>query len=104
MQIQFNFANIPSSDALQAHVRHEIDATIGHLKERITRIEVHLADTNGHHKHGPNDKRCMLEARPVGMDPIAVESQAPDYHGAVSDAAGKLKRALTTRLERATAR
>lgn len=104
MHVQFNFANIPPSDALETHVRHELDATIGHLKDRITRVEVHLADTNGHHKHGPDDKRCMLEARPEGMDPIAVESQAPEYHAAVSDAAGKLRRALTTRFERAAAR
>ncbi len=104
MQIQFNFANIPSSDALEQHVRRELDATVGHLRDRITRVEVHLADTNGHHKHGPDDKRCMLEARPVGMDPVAVESQAPEYHAAVSDAAGKLRRALTTRLDRAAAR
>lgn len=104
MQIQFNFANIPSSDALETHVRHTLDSSIGHLADRITRIEVHLADLNGHHKHGADDKRCMIEARPIGLDPIAVETHAPDYHAAVSDAAGKLRRAVTSRMERADAR
>jgi len=103
MQIQFNYANTPPSDALENHIRSELDATISHLADRITRIEVHIADVNGR-KHGPADKRCRFEARPTNMDPILVESEADSFHDAASDAAGKLRRALTTRFERAAAR
>lgn len=104
MQIQFNFANLDASDALEDHVRAELSSTIGRFTDRITRIEVHISDVNGHRKSGPADKRCMLEARPNGMDPIVVESSTDDYNTAVSDAAGKLRRALTTKLEKAEAR
>lgn len=100
MHIQFNYANLESSDALESHVRSELDSTIGRFSDRITRIEVHLADLNGQSKSGPADKRCMLEARPVGLDPIAVDSTADSYHTAVSDASGKLRRILTTRFEK----
>ncbi|MCC5824476.1 MAG: HPF/RaiA family ribosome-associated protein [Phycisphaerales bacterium] len=104
MHIQFNYGNLDSSDALETHIRSEIDSTIGRFADRISRIEVHISDINGHRKSGPADKRCMLEARPNGMDPIVVESTTDDYNSAVSDAAGKLRRALTTRLEKAEVR
>ncbi len=48
---------------------------LAHFSEHITRIEVHLSDENGG-KHGPNDKRCMLEARMEGKQPIAVTADA----------------------------
>lgn len=103
MQIQVNYANTPPSDALETHLRSELDASIAHLADRITRVEAHISDLNAH-KHGPTDKRCLLEARPAHMDPIAVESCTDDFHSAVTDAAHKLRRALTTRFERAAAR
>jgi ribosome-associated translation inhibitor RaiA len=99
MQIQFNYANLESSDALENHVRTELDSAIGRFSDRITRVEVHLADLNGQ-KSGPHDKRCMFEARPTGMDPIVVDSHSDSYQTAVSDGAGKLRRALTTRFEK----
>lgn len=104
MHIEFNYANLPSSDALEDHAIAELRSTIGRFEDRITRVEVHISDVNGHRKSGPADKRCMLEARPNGMDPIVVESTTDEYVTAVSDAAGKLRRALTTRLEKAEAR
>jgi hypothetical protein len=104
MQIQFNYNNIPSSDALEQHVHNELDSAIGRFSDRITRIEVHFADRNSTGKSGPDDKRCMFEARPSGMDPIAVESTSDKYDVAASDAAGKLRRALTHRFERLDAR
>ncbi len=41
------------------------------FSEHITRLEVHLADENGS-KKGINDKRCLLEARIEGRQPIVV--------------------------------
>jgi ribosome-associated translation inhibitor RaiA len=100
MQVLFNYhAGVSHSDTLEDHARHQIDHSIGRHAGRVTRVEVHIADDNAH-KHGPSDKRCMLEARPAGMHPIAVESRAADFYAAVSDAAGKLGRALAHRLER----
>jgi len=55
-----------------------------------------LKDENG--SKGGVDKRCMLEARPRGMDPIAVEYTGIDVTDAVRKAADKLKSALGHKL------
>jgi ribosomal subunit interface protein len=101
VQIQFNFAQTDASDALEAFTREQLDSAIGRFGDRITRIEVHLSDSNGQHKSGPHDKHCTLEARPKGMDPLAVEASNEDFQPAIRDAVGKLRRALTTRFEKA---
>lgn len=101
MQIQFNFAHTEASDALEAFTREHLDSAIGRFEDRITRIEAHLSDTNGQHKSGPHDKHCMLEARPKGMDPVAVDASDDEFETAIRDAVGKLRRALTTRFEKA---
>lgn len=99
MQIQINTAGIKNSEALEEHVHAQLDATISRFADRLTRIEVHLGDENGR-KSGGHDKRCMIEARPRGRDPLAVETFGDDLYETISDAAGKLRRVLESRLER----
>ena len=100
MQIQYNYANIDSSAPLEQHVASALDSNVGRFSDRLTRVEVHFADLNSAKKHGPADKRCMLEARPTGRDPIAIECFADSFYAAATEAAGKLGRALANRLER----
>ncbi len=72
------------------------DMLSGELKRfgnHITRLEVHLSDENGS-KEGPNDKRCMIEARIEGKQPIAVTERGNDYELAVRGAIEKLKASL----------
>lgn len=102
MQVLVNYSNVDKSDSLESHVRTQIDAQLGRFAARLTRVEAHISDENAR-KSGPTDKRCTLEARPAGMKPIAVESRAADFYAAVTEAAGKLSRALHTRFERHTA-
>ncbi len=99
MQIQINFGSVPASDSLEAHVRDRLDREISRFGQDVTRIEVHLGDENSH-KSGPADKRCLIEARPRGMDPLVVEHHASDLFDAVTESAGKMRRALATRFER----
>lgn len=100
MHIQYNYANVDSSDALQEHVEQQLESQVGHLYKHLTGFEVHIADENSSKKHGPADKRCTIEARPRGRDPITVEAHADDFYPAIRDAAHKLRSALTSRLER----
>ncbi len=100
MQVQMNYANVDSSDALETYVRETLGRSLERFADRLTRIEVHLSDINGPGKGGPDDKRCRLEARPRGMDPVMVESEKDSFYTAADDAAGKLKRLLTSRFER----
>jgi len=102
VQIEINYRNMDKSDAVNGHIEQELGSAVGRFSERLTRVEVHLSDENAG-KSGPDDKRVMFEARPRGMDPIAVEARDNDMYKAISEAAGKLRRALTTRFEKADA-
>jgi len=100
MQIQVNFGSVPSSAALEEHVEKELGHALAHMSDRLTRVEVHLGDTNSAAKHGSRDKRCMLEARPRGIDPIVVEHFGDDIYHVVTEAAGKLQRTLKKRFDK----
>ena len=94
MQIEINYRDGKSSPALDERIRESLTSILSHVSSRLTRVEVHLGDENAQ-KEGGGDKRCLLEARPKGLDPIAVEVFGDDFYSAVDDAAGKLRRALT---------
>ena len=91
--------NIEGSEALAAHVREVVRRHMGHIEEHLTRVEVHLADENAG-KSGPQDHRCMMEARPKGSAPIAVTHHADAIHKAVDGAAERLKRVLGAELDK----
>lgn len=100
MVIEISFRDNTRTDALDAHVRGEIEDALGRFADRITRVEVHIGDRNGP-RGGSDDKRCMMEARPAGSQPVAVEATGAEFHAVVTDAAGKLQRALGRRFDRA---
>lgn len=104
MKIQVNTG--PNTDGREAMIRHAesvVAATLGHLTEHITRVEIHLSDENGE-KGGSTDKRCVMEARLEQHQPIAVTQDAASIHQAIDDAADKLKHALDHALARRSAR
>lgn len=91
--------NTDSSVEGHAALANDVEAAVRHsiarFSDRITRIEVHLSDENSH-KHGSDDKRCLMEARISGRQPTAVSHNAADIEKAVSGATAKLKNALET--------
>jgi hypothetical protein len=96
MKIQFNTDNnIRGREALRAPLEETISSGLDRFSSQITRLEVHLNDVNSH-KESDDDKRCMLEARLEGRDPIAVTSIAATHEQAVRGAVDKMKAALTT--------
>lgn len=97
MQIQVNTdKHIDSGDRLVQEVEDTVTSSLKRFGSRITRVEVHLSDVNA--QKGGRDTRCVMEARAAGMDPVAVDELAGDVNRAVRGAAGKLERALSTRL------
>lgn len=96
MHIEINANGFDLTDPIADHVRARLEKELRHLNEKLTRIEAHLGDHNAH-KKSESDKRCMLEARPKNMDPIAVTAEDSDLYEAVTEAAAKLRRALETR-------
>lgn len=100
MQIQINTDNhIDGTEALSAHVEAVVDKAVRHVKDHLTRVEVHLEDENGG-KAGIDDKRCLMEARLRSHQPVAVSHHAASIHQAVDGAARKLRASLETLLGR----
>ena len=99
MQVIINSGhNIVVNEALDNYARGIVESTLSRMSDHITRVEVHLHDTN--RPKGGADKRCLMEARIAGKKPLAVEAQAMDLYVAVTDASGKLERAVKHSIER----
>jgi ribosome-associated translation inhibitor RaiA len=91
--------NIEGGEDLDQQIETVVESTLGHLAEHITRVEVHLSDENSK-KGGNTDKRCLMEARLEGHQPIAVTDEAETIAQAIDGAADKLKRSLDHTLGR----
>ena len=99
MQIQTNTdRNISGHDALAQNVEEILERLLGRFGEQITRVEVHLSDENGSTKSGADDKRCLLEVRLAGQQPVSVSEQAHTVNAAVTGAAHKMIHLLETEL------
>ena len=100
MQIQVHTDNtIQGREAIVALVHTGVEGAVGRFRDRITRVEAHLSDTNSHKTKG-DDIRCVLEARLAGLQPIAVSHQASTVELALSGAADKLERSIESTLGR----
>ncbi len=100
MKIQINTdANIHGTEALATQISASIEQALEHFSEHITRVEVHLSDES-RGKSGPHDQRCMLEARLVGLKPVAVTNHATSLEQAVDGATHKLEHLLESTLGR----
>jgi ribosome-associated translation inhibitor RaiA len=100
MQIQINTDhNIEGHEALAAQVSGVVENALSRIRDHITRVEVHLSDEDSD-KGGQNEKRCMMEARLEGRQPVAVTHQAETLKQAVDGAADKLARLIESTLDR----
>jgi hypothetical protein len=90
MQVQVNTSNgIENKDTLDRWASDYLNEALARFSQDITRIEVQLRDTNAS-KSGAVDKRCMLEARVTGHDPVAATHHAPSQDEAFRGATQKL--------------
>lgn len=87
--------NITGREQMINHYEGVLNDALVRFSDSITRLEVHLGDENGQ-KDSPEDKRCLLEARVEGLQPVAVSHKAATVHQAVSGAIDKLKSALSS--------
>ncbi|WP_432222743.1 HPF/RaiA family ribosome-associated protein [Flavobacterium sp. TMP13] len=100
MKVQINTdKHIEGHARLEAYFSTEIEKSLSRFESKITRIEVHLGDVNGD-KAGGNDKRCLIEARPVNMQPIVVTDTADSVEKAFHGAIDKMRKTLTTTFEK----
>lgn len=100
MTIQLNAdRNLSIHEEFRDKLNELLSEELGRFSNNITRLEVHLSDENGQ-KDGLKDKRCVLEARLEGKQPIAATDEANTYEQAVDGAINKLKTMLDTKLGR----
>ena len=95
MNIQVNTDNhIQGSEELTRQVEGVVEGSLGRFGEWITRVEVQLSDENSRSKSRDNDKRCVMEARPAGRQPVSVSHQGATVDQALKGSAKKLARLL----------
>jgi ribosome-associated translation inhibitor RaiA len=90
MQIQINAGNTECREEFAAQIETEVRDALSWFSGRITRVDVRLCDENGD-KGGGDDKRCVIEARIHGRQPVAVTHHAATLKQATRGAADKLK-------------
>jgi ribosome-associated translation inhibitor RaiA len=101
MQILVNTDhNIESHEALARHIEADVRAALARFDDQITRVEVHLSDENAA-KSGKDNKRCRMEARCAGRQPVTVSHDGTGLQEAYDGAAKALQRLLETSLGRA---
>jgi hypothetical protein len=93
MQIQLNTDHrVVGSEALAREVDAAVRGSLGRFAERITRVEVHLTEGDG--ARAGEDRRCQVEARLAGRNPVSADHTAPTIPLALDGALGRLLRVL----------
>mgnify|MGYP001204042860 CR=1 FL=1 len=99
-QIQLNTdSHIEGREGLARHIEGEVSEAFGEVGAEITRVEVHLSDERPQGGGGAL-KRCVIEARLAGRQPIAVSHEAGTVHEAFDGAKRKMQRLLHSTLGR----
>lgn len=93
MQIQVRSNHIEGSSGLHEWVGASVQDRLERFEDFLMRVEVHVGDENAQ-KAGAADKRCQIEARPKGHQPLSVTHKAESLQLAVDGAAEKMHNAI----------
>ena len=94
MIIQFNSdKNITGKAKFVTPIINLISTKLNIFSDEISRVEVHLTNEDCEIDN-PMDKRCMMEARFAGMQPVAVTNMAETHEKAVGGAVDLLRNSL----------
>jgi ribosome-associated translation inhibitor RaiA len=95
MEVIFNTdKNIEGKERIESYFKNQLSEDLDRFSDRLTRIEVHVSDENAS-KSGEADKKCVIEARPVGLKPLAVTAFEDTIEKAIGSASQKMKNSLT---------
>jgi hypothetical protein len=92
--------NTDGRHEMSEHVEAVVREAVAHFGDHVTRVDAYLSDENSLTKSASDDIHCTLEARLAHREPVIVKSHAASAHQAISGAAAKLKRALTSALSK----
>jgi hypothetical protein len=91
--------HIQGRESLVSEIEATVEKSLTRFNSQIMRVEVHLSDENSH-KTSENDKKCKLEARLAGLQPVAVSDTGANLDQAVNGAVEKLVALLDHKLGR----
>ncbi len=91
--------NIDSDADRVGRIEAEVQSALERFDGDLTRVEVHLRDESAG-RDTVDDIRCLLEARPTGLNPVVVTHNAGSVADAVGGATHKLEALLTSALDR----
>ena len=101
MLIEVNTDNhIQSSADFAGKVQSIVASALERFGPRVTRAIVHFSDENSSAKSGDAEKRCAVEARLAGLQPVTVTAVGASVEQALDSALEKLETTLTRTLER----
>ena len=92
MQVHIHKPHLELSAGFEEHVLTRVEEDLDQFAEWLTRIDVHFKDQNG--QKGGVDKRCLIEARPRGLDPLTAENDGEEIRDAFHGALEKIHRVL----------
>lgn len=92
--------HISGGAELTREVEVVVEGALARFGDRITRVEVHLTDEASGGKSRDNDKRCVMEARLAGLQPMAVTHHGASVEQVLHGAADKLEKLLERTLDR----
>ena len=100
MLFQFHTDNhIQAHQELVPDIEAQLTTALGSYTTQITRVEVYLKDMNAD-RAGDADKRCTIEVRMSGYEPLVVSNDAGNVTTAFNGARDKILRTLDRRLGR----
>lgn len=100
IQVQVNTGhNIQGSEKLDHYVQNAVNASLGRFEKQVTRVEIHLSDEHASKSHG-DEKRCLLEARPAGHQPLVVSHIGATIDEAVDGAVDMMEKLLDRTFEK----
>ena len=100
MLIQFNHDNhVEAHQEFVPDIIAQLESSLARFAAQVTRVEVYMHDMNAD-RSGDADKRCTIEVKASGYDPIAVSSDAANIMTAFHGARDKVVRTLDRRLGR----
>ena len=98
MQVEIRRKSIVVTEEIQTYIKRRLSFALGRFASRISRIKVHIEDTNG--PRGGIDKHCTLVVQMKSGGAIVLEENGAELPSLIDLASDRLGRCVQRALER----
>ncbi len=98
MQIDIHSLDSGLPQGIREWTESRLLFALGQFDTRVRAVKVRLRDENG--PKGGMDQRCLMEARLLGAGTVYAQVRDSDAYAAVSRAAARLGRCVSSQLDR----